>query len=110
MNADAKETQDKIIEILTVYLKDPDEYGDCGWKSAVLDVYSIALYDRTAYISSNTMEGLSYMAEVVYHMVCNKCGDSKVYDWFDRFAKAFVNGDDIPKFIHGACRIGKCKG
>ncbi len=95
--------------ILTVYLKDPEEYGDYGWKSVMIDLYQLSI-DPDCTLSRNTIEGLSYMYETVFHMVCKSCADKNVNDWFDKFAKAFVDGTKIPEFNCQSCRLNsKCK-
>jgi hypothetical protein len=43
--------------ILTVYLKNPDEYGDYGWKSIMIDLYQLSI-DPDCTLSRNTIEGL----------------------------------------------------
>ena len=101
------EISDQIKNILTIYLKNPDDYGDNGWKDVIVDLYNIALYDKNPF-SENTVEGLSYMCEVVYHTVCYQCGDAKVHDWFKKFAKAFVDNSEIPEFNCRGCLNGKC--
>ena len=100
------EIDKEIREILIEYLKeDPDERD---WKSVVHDIYYLGI-DPESCLTTNILEGLSYMDEVAHHMVCNVCADRKVWDWFDRFVEAFVDGKELPEFTHHSCRIGKCK-
>lgn len=95
----------EIREILIRYLKETPDERD--WKSTVLDIYYLA-HEPGCALSINILEGLSYMAEVAHHMVCRGCADRKVWDWFDSFVKAYVDGYELPEFTHQGCRDGKC--
>ena len=89
----------ELRTLLTRWL-DPDD----DWKDIILE---LSVIERP--FTTNTGRGLSYMACVVCATMCRKCSDRKAFKWMDAFAKAWLNGEELPIFQEG-CWIEECDG
>jgi hypothetical protein len=83
----------KIVEKIS---SDPHKYPS-DWKHYVIDLQEISNSIDNPF-DKNAIEGFNYLAEVIYHTVCDKCHDKKAFVWFKQFAKAWLDSAELPKF------------
>lgn len=88
--------QTKLYEIFEKINSDPDKYPS-SWKNYVMTLQEISNSIDNPF-DKNAREGFNYLAEVIYHTVCDKCHDEKAFIWLKQFAKAWLDSTELPKF------------
>jgi hypothetical protein len=95
----AEELLQEIKKLLQEYVADPDLYPS-DWKHIVTRLQRIANQNPLSPFDLNSKAGFNYLEICVMCRVCDKCGDIKAFEWMKVFARAWLDGAELPKFCH----------
>jgi hypothetical protein len=95
----SQELLQEINKLFQDYVADSDKYPS-GWKHTVTRLQRIANLNPLSPFDDNAKAGFNYLEIVVMCRICDKCEDNKAFEWMKSFAKAWVDGTELPKFCH----------
>ncbi len=95
----AEELLQEINTLFGKYVADPDLYPS-DWKHTVMRLQRIANLDPLSPFDLNAKAGFNYLDVCVMCRVCDTCGDVKAFKWMKAFARAWLDGAELPTFCH----------
>ena len=95
-DSDDDQLQQKIQELFKNITSDNKTYPS-DWKHLAIDLQMISNSDSSPFDNDAT-SGFNYLGIVVMNTICDKCNDKKAFIWLKKFAHAWLDNTELPKF------------